>query len=318
MGNGEDKRKKIFDKYVTQLRILQENELLPESITYKENTYICPICLNEFSNEDLKSDSLNMLTLEDAPPRVLGGHSNTLSCKKCNSKAGHEIDCHLNKRLVELDVRSFLPNTNSKAKFSYNGVLVQGQIQVDNKGEITVRHNEKFNEPNSFKKYIESAKNNNVINVEFVPSSVDVHKLEVALLKTAYILAFEKYSYALILNDSYNIVREQINNPGKYIYPIGFWTKQSSFRKKHEGVHVVDSGEFNGFYAIFSLNTSASNQMFGVYLPVSTLITDVVILKLRRKEGGFSLPLKSLKENEYFEDVENMELRYKYLNKKTK
>jgi len=313
MAKGEDKRIKIFDKYVNQLRLLQENKLIPVSFTYKEDAYICPICLTEFSKEDLKSDSKNMLTLEDAPPRALGGHSNTLTCKKCNNKAGHEIDNHLNKRLVELDVRSFLPNTNSKAKFTYHGVKVQGQIQVDNNGEITVRHNEKFNEPTSFKRYIESTKKDNVIDVEFLPSSVDVHRLEVALLKTAYMLAFEKYGFVLILNDSYNIVREQIKNPEKYIYPIGFWTKQSSFIKHHEGVHVVDSGEFSGLYAIFSLNTNASNHMFGVYLPISTLITEVVVLKLRGKEGGFSLQLKSLKENDYFEDVENMKMMFNYL-----
>ena len=313
MAKGEDKRTKIFDKYVNQLRLLQENKLLPESFTYIENTYICPICLTEFSKEDLKSDSKNMLTLEDAPPRSLGGHSNTMTCKKCNSKAGHKIDNHLNKRLIELDVRSFLPNTNSKAKFTYNGVKVQGQIQVDNDGEITVKHNEKFNEPIGFKKYIESTKKDNVIDVEFLPSSVDVHRLEVGLLKTAYMLAFEKYGYALILNDSYNIVREQIKNPEKYIYPMGFWTKQSSFKKQHEGVHVVDSGEFSGLYAIFSLNTSASNHIFGAYLPVSTLITDIVVLKLRGKEGGFSLHLKSLMENDYFEDVENMRMMFNFL-----
>jgi len=315
MAKGEDKRKIIFDKYVAQLRLLNDKKLLPGTFTYEEDTYVCPICLDKFSVEDLKSSSKKMLTLEDAPPKALGGHSNTLTCKKCNSEAGHKIDCHLNKRLVELNVRSFLPNTSSKAKFTYNGITVNGQLQVENDGEITVKHNEKFNEPKGLKQYIESTKKDNVIDLEFAPSSVDTHRLEVALLKTAYMLAFEKFGYALILDKSYDIVREQIKNPEKYIYPMGFWTKQSSFRKIHEGVHVIDSGEFNGFFAIFTLETGPSKYMFGAYLPVSDMITDVVILKLRGQEAGFALPLKSLKQYDYFENTENMERLYKLLQK---
>lgn len=314
MAKGEDKRKNIFDKYVNQLSLLHERKLLPKSFTYKKDTYVCPICLAEFSVVDLKSDSENMLTLEDAPPKALGGHSNTLTCKKCNSVAGHSIDNHLNKRLIELDERAFLPNISTRARFTFDGVLVNGELQIDEKGNITVRHNEKFNDPRKLKKYIESTKKDNVIDLQFLPSTVDAHRLEVALLKTAYMLAFEKYGYALILDKSYEIVREQIKNPEKYIYPIGFWTKQSTFKKQHEGVHIIDSGEFSGFYSIFSLSTSSTNYIFGVYLPISDLITDVVILKLRAQEGGFFLPLKSLKENDYFEDCDNMERLFKQLN----
>ncbi|MDD4438114.1 MAG: hypothetical protein PHS04_08780 [Tissierellia bacterium] len=50
-----DKRKKIFDAYTTQLRKLNQNGLLPEGFNYKEGEYICPICLNPFTEEDLKT-----------------------------------------------------------------------------------------------------------------------------------------------------------------------------------------------------------------------------------------------------------------------
>ncbi|MDD4438113.1 MAG: HNH endonuclease [Tissierellia bacterium] len=41
--------------------------------------------------------------MEDAPPKSLGGKANTLTCKTCNSKCGHEIDFHLTERLLEID-----------------------------------------------------------------------------------------------------------------------------------------------------------------------------------------------------------------------
>ena len=49
MAKGIEKRKKIFDIYTKQLKTLNDNGLLPETIEYKEGIYLCPICLNEFS-----------------------------------------------------------------------------------------------------------------------------------------------------------------------------------------------------------------------------------------------------------------------------
>lgn len=316
MAKGIDKRKRIFDKYVSQLKSLHDNGLLPENIEYKEGVYICPICLNEFTEDDLKDDSTNMLTLEDAPPKSLGGHANTLTCKTCNSRCGHEIDFHLTERLVELDERAFRPNIKSKARFTHNGLQVQGEINIDSEGKITVLHDKKNNHPEKLETYVKSTGKNDIVDIEFKPSRVDKHRLEVALLKTAYLLAFEQYGYSLILSTPYNIVREQLMRPDLEIYPEGFWTKQSSFKKEHEGVHVITSQGFEGFHAIFSLKTKASENRFGVYLPVSETSTNEVIGKLKEQEAGFGLRMESYMNNDYFGETENMILMTKYLKEK--
>lgn len=44
-------------------------------------------------------DSENPLTLEDAPPKSLGGKAHVLTCKECNNKAGQKIDYHLTERM---------------------------------------------------------------------------------------------------------------------------------------------------------------------------------------------------------------------------
>lgn len=308
MAKGIDKRKGIFDVYVDQLKWLNDNKLLPETFDYKEGTYLCPICLQEFSEVDLSPESANMLTLEDAPPKSLGGHANTLTCKTCNSKCGHEIDFHLTESLIELDVRSFLPNTESKAKLFHKGKQVQGQVNVDSEGNITVIHSEKNNHPEKLKQYIGETGKDDIVDIEFKPSRVDKLRLEVALLKSAYILAFEQFGYALILNKSYDIVRAQLLNPGEEIYPEGFWTKQSTFKEEHEGVHFVKSKDFEGFYSIFKLKTKASEKRYEVYLPISESKTKPVIEKLKVQEGGFGLEMESLAMNDYFRDKENIKL----------
>ena len=53
--------------------------------------YLCPICLNEYSEQDVK----NVLTEEDVPQKSLGGNRIALTCRKCNSRCGSDIDIHL-------------------------------------------------------------------------------------------------------------------------------------------------------------------------------------------------------------------------------
>ncbi|WP_394368459.1 HNH endonuclease [Adhaeribacter radiodurans] len=77
-------------------------------------TYICPICLIKFSEEALSEKVKNNLTLEDAPPKSLGGSQIALTCKKCNNTCGHKVDFHLSVRLRELDERAFKPNTTQR------------------------------------------------------------------------------------------------------------------------------------------------------------------------------------------------------------
>ena len=316
MTKGVDRRKRFFDKYTNQLKILKENKLLPESLNFKEGVYLCPICLNEFTEHDLDLSSTNMLTLEDAPPKSLGGHSRTLTCKACNSRCGHEIDFHLTERLIEIDVRAFLPKVIAKAKLTHKGVQVQGEVKISEDGTISVIHREKYNHPEKLKKYVSSTGKDDLVEIEFNASRVDKHRLEVALLKTAYILAFEQYGYALILSSAFDIVRKQLENPDSEIYPQGFWTKQTSFKREHEGVHFVNDKEFEGFYAIFLLKTKSSETRFGVYLPLAKEKTQEVIENLKGMEGGFAVKMISYMANDYFEDIENMRLMFNHMKNK--
>lgn len=301
MSKGLDKRKKIFNIYSEQLDILNELELLRENIGYKENIFICPICMNEFTELDLDSISPNMLTLEDAPPRSLGGHANTLTCKKCNSRCGHEIDFHLTERLIELDVRNFKPNTISKARITIKGEVVQAEVIVDKEGNTTIRHSEKNNHKEKLDRLMKSTKKSDLIELEFKASRVEKLRFESALLKSAYIMAFEKFGYSLIQKPAYDIIRDQLNNPDKEIYPEGFWTKQNTFKQEHEGVHKITTKGYEGYFAIFPLKTGISISRYGVYLPIKAEDTVSIIEKFKNQEGGFGLQLDPLSGKKFFE-----------------
>ncbi len=305
MSKTKEKRSRIFNLYSQQLRSLVELGLYDLELKY-EKTFICPICLNQFSEDDLDISKENFLTLEDAPPKSLGGKANTLTCKKCNNESGHTIDFHLTERLNELDIKAFLPNTGSKVTLLHKGVKVQGTVNVNEKGIITITHIEKANNPKSLKEYVSKTGKDDIVELEFPVSRINFKRFEVALLKTAYILAFEQYGYSLILSSAFDIVRKQISNPDEDIYPSGFWTRQSVFDKSNEGVHLISTTGFEGFQAIFMLNTNSQESGYGVYLPVSEKTIFDVVEKLKKQEVGFVLKYISYKGSDYFTDAENL------------
>ena len=304
---GAKRRRNIFNKFSNQLHKMVEMKLLSIELKF-EKTYICPICTNQFSELNLDLEIPNHLTLEDAPPKSLGGKARTLTCHDCNNEFGRYVDFHLTEQLNELDIRSFQANTGAKAKFLHNGIQVQGTIEVDEKGIIKIRHLEKVNNPKELKKYVEQTTIDDIVDIEFPASRVDIRKFELALLKTAYIMAFEHYGYPLVLSEPFDIVRRQLQNLEDDIYPSGFWTRQSEFTEDKHGVHLITSEGFGGFEAIFVLKSQSSKSGYGVYLPLTKSSIPKVVDKLKTLGTGDVLSFESYMHNDYFEDEKNIKM----------
>src|SRR5690606_35367754 len=117
MAKGIDKRLLIFEKFKNNLNLLIDNSF----INGKRDNYLYPICLRP--HKHINSDT--PLTLEDAPPKALGGSVNTLTCKSCNNTAGHKIDFHLTERLREIDSGKFIPGTETPIKVNIDGETFQ-------------------------------------------------------------------------------------------------------------------------------------------------------------------------------------------------
>lgn len=298
------KRLRLFDRFSAELKKLNEEEKLAGIELENDQPYICPICLNQFSKSDLKNDSNNMLTLEDSPPDSLGGKKVALTCKECNSRCGHNLDFHLQERILELDSKELLPNSTQKADITLDGVTVKGVVKVtDNSIEVSI--SEKNNNPTVAKQHIKKVVPDKVATVTPNQSRVIPLKFEVALLKSAYILAFAKFGYNLLLDSCYDIVREQIQNPDKQIYPEGFWTKQP-FPEETEGVHfIVDEG-IQSIFVILPTKTKSSTRRFGVALPLPNAPIKDVVAKLKEQEAGFGLTLDPMggKEIDYLTNTE--------------
>jgi len=279
MTERERKRKLIFDRYSENILFLKRENIIDIELKY-EKTYICPICLDQFPETALDQTIENPLSLEDAPPKSLGGKAKILTCKKCNNTCGHEIDKHLSERMQELDNHKFMTNTEFTAKFEINGNSVQGKISIDEGGTMTAYHMDKNNNPIKLKDYIKNAKKDTIINLQIDKKQVNPINLQIALLKTGYLLMFEKYGYSLILDNSYDRIRQQLKNPLEIIYPLDFWFK-APFPKEIFGVPFIIESGLEAICPIFPLKTNASERVFGTIIPLTTKPIEKVISKLK-------------------------------------
>ena len=282
----DHKRRQIFKIYTENLFMLRKHALIPAFDTKNEKPFLCPICLKEFTEEHLDVILKEHLTLEDAPPKSLGGKANVLTCKKCNNTCGIEVDAHLANRIKELDKTKFFRNSEAKAKVEKDGISVNGTVIIDNEGTMKMHLAPENNNPELLKKHIASVGPNVIINITFMPSKVDDDRLKLALLKTGYLLLFEKYGYALILDKEYNRIRKQLLFPKELIYPLDFWFLGPFPKELTEIVPFVIEPGLGSVLPFFELTTGRSSYIFATILPINSRPVEEIIAGFRKIFDG--------------------------------
>ncbi len=221
-------KEKLFDRGAQAL-----------SLTYElEDTYLCPLCGNDFSKESLKTGEL---TLEHVPPKSQGGKGIILTCNKCNSKAGQVIDAQAaNREKLNEFTHGFL---NKEEGYVGRAMLEIGGYQLDIAiskidGGYNMHVPKGTNDPNIIKEVqdylFELSSKNQWNGSEFkVLSSVnyDKHLAEVSDLRTAYLISFAALGYRYAFSSALKKVRMQISKPSeKILMPWLFTIKEPTPR----------------------------------------------------------------------------------------
>lgn len=272
----------LFDKFSTQLRILKENGFIDIELKF-DKTYICPLCLKQFSEDDLISnDSKNYLTEEDAPPASLGGSRIALTCKKCNSECGHNIDYQL-KELIEHEENSkFVKGTIQRGVVVFEGKSITVEMTSDGDGVLRALHNEKLNNPSIFPKFIKSVKKGGMLTFKPQKNRLDGRKINYAFHKTNYIITFSKFGYIFLLNNAYDKFREQLLNPQKEIIKYNL-AIHNSHLKGHLGTHYVLDQGIKAIFNIFELKTKLTQKPYGAFLPIPIISIESFVKAMETK-----------------------------------
>lgn len=268
MSSGVASRRRLFNKFSDQLHLLVGLGILQIDLKY-DKTYICPICLDQFGEEHLEyKKGENYLTEEDAPPAALNGRRIALTCHKCNSQAGHQIDNHLFHAIKELDDSKFAIGNTFKASIEYEGKRISADITSKGDGNLEVFHKIRNNDPNLLDKFIYALKNKLVgpfLNMTRKGPVVDSDRVNRSLLKATYIITFAQFGYIFLLDTFYNNIRSEINDmnykaKGQIFVPYQLTEEQI-------GTFYIHNPGAKSFLNVFSLKTDYSNTIIGSIFP---------------------------------------------------
>lgn len=261
------KKEKIFNVYSKNLSWLKKNEkfrLEPDI----PDSYICPLCFRVFPREALFSNTEAELTLDHNPPDSLDGTEMILTCRKCNSNSGSLLDAHLLKRLEEIDLLNFTPNTEKRVSIVKDGKKTNAFLDIDDGNAVNLKVYHGKTNPKNAEDFFTKMKAQNwdgfEFKLEFGLESLGKHA-ETALLKIAYLKTFKFFGNGFLMHPFLYAIRNQILSPEiqTITEPLGVYLKAKTC-----GISVIsEPKELQSFLVSFKLKTKSKQHFFSVCLP---------------------------------------------------
>jgi hypothetical protein len=202
------------------LAAIGQTDLLPSAGEF----YVCPLCLGAYTRRALDG-SEPRLTLEDVPPKKVGGRPLVLTCRGCNNTHGSAIDAHASRReeahdlLVGRD-----PGRDVRAEFTVGDIALQVRLDVVSDAfRLTVV--EQANNPKEVAAAVSmleaSAAGAADGPIGFrLTDRILLVRAQLSWVRAAYLVAFASFGwrYVLLLS-SLNLLREQLADPDADLLP---------------------------------------------------------------------------------------------------
>lgn len=175
------------------------------------DAYLCPICLQPFTAEQIDD-----LSFEHAPPESVGGVEVALTCRSCNSHAGHAMDVHALRQSTLYDFITGRAPGSAKVTVEHGGVPIRGTLDFGPDGMVMLGA-PKANHPDNVRRAAERAPaEGDTFTIRFEESFSD-RLAKLSWVRAAYVAAFAWFGYHYILNHAFDPLREQILQPDSEI-----------------------------------------------------------------------------------------------------
>ncbi len=181
--------------------------------------YACPSCKRLLPVTALDTGEL---TLEHVPPDSVGGKGIALTCKSCNSTAGHTVDAaiHGRKRLTDLaqGLSGRPAEFDGPVKLETGGITTNAKLSVRGRS-FTFSVDERQNHPSNFKSQMSSLPQQPGSTSPGVELRVtaripfDFDHARVGDLRSAFLATFALFGYRYAMHPRLEKVREQILRP---------------------------------------------------------------------------------------------------------
>jgi hypothetical protein len=172
--------------------------------TYSVPTYVCPICLTPFTVEALDD---GRLSVEDVPPKSVGGRELLLTCTRCNNTAGTKLDADAKtKEDVCLAMAGRAPRPH-RIKMMIGGMTMNGQLHATG-GSYRLTIPKKLNKPGTSDRLQTLSRAGTSLVVEHERYS-ELGAV-ISWLRAGYLALVAMQGYQVVLDPAFDIVRLQI------------------------------------------------------------------------------------------------------------
>lgn len=300
MNKQEKKRLALFKKYSENFGLVRD--ALKEDLKLQkngqffpipDNAYLCPICLEPFVESDIYEKDSNFLTLEDVPPKSLGGKPTLLTCKLCNNESGRSLDSHLKLGMETEQVFKGKTKFPIKARFQFGESNIGGTLNFEAEKSYEMKIANKSN-PNAKEDIDNFFKNwgKESMNISFV--GPNENKVRIGLLRIAYLKMLEYFGCGIYLNPNVQEIRRQISKPeesiidkiGVFSFPI--------FEDK-VGIHILtEPAEYSVYLVVFKTALTGYEKVNCVPFPGPTRNAMQSYENLKNLKGKFNPKFKQL------------------------
>ncbi|MEV0241941.1 hypothetical protein AB0I06_18695 [Streptomyces sp. NPDC050674] len=211
-----DKRLRWFDEGAPKLRQVLERLGLGDVLPAGQDFYACPCCLVAYPREAV---SAGLLTIEDVPPKSVGGRPLLLTCKRCNNTAGADFDSHAATRADAEDfMRGRVTGRPLPVTSHVDGIPLRGTAQWTESG-VQIFGIPKQNDPKvqaahieALDAYVESG--NPRPNHSFtIHTRFDETRARISWIRAAYLAAFAALGWSYIFRGVMEPYRKQLQQP---------------------------------------------------------------------------------------------------------
>lgn len=282
------------------------------------DAYICPLCQHVYAIAH------EALTLEHVPPESVGGKPILVTCKACNNRQGADLDIYLMNELEISHNLSHLDTIPQKSRIAFNGVEINGQTTFSKSEGFKFMISPENNNPIEFEGFMKEAKNAKEgyqikLKANITNRKRNADLANIALLKSAYLIAFHELGYMYVLNPNLNMIREQILNPKQQLISAPYVIADENGIPKDmlQGVYYAKLDNIVCIVVVMDLQLSKSEQnhrkavvlphpkdsQYTIYENLSQYIGKIV--NVRIFEPVSILPIHPVRVDESIDDFEN-------------
>lgn len=297
-----NKKQHLFEKYAKNLELVVKHRGLntsmvdmatKEKYSLKYPSYICPLCDRVFSEAAINSEDL---TLEHVPPGKLGGRKRLLTCETCNNDQGSTLE----KRLVDEVKNSIDGVQNATMQFNKGTKpFVRGTLSTSGNGI-----NFKYWKSNKYfdNQVVDSLHQGEVIQFRF-SFKIYPKKVNLALLRVAYLMMFERFGYGYYFSYSGSLIRSQVLSPEKNTLTPVF---PSTDQEVAQGIYLLRNGhQPGGFFISVRLQSDGKTRDYYIALPLPDREHMDSYLELRKGEK-YQLDLTPLSDIDRISEKANL------------